>query len=53
MNILSCIGGEDYLFLQIMVETDEKQVAKKRTFPPSQITNFFGSQKHYSKSKQT
>jgi hypothetical protein len=36
-----------------MVETNEKQVAKKRTFPPSQITNFFGSQKYYSKSNQT
>jgi hypothetical protein len=35
-----------------MVETNEKQVAKKRTFPPFQITNFFGSQKHYSKSNQ-
>jgi hypothetical protein len=53
MNILSCIGGEDYLFLQIMVETNEKQVAKKRTFPPSQITNFFGSQKYNSQSNQT
>jgi hypothetical protein len=36
-----------------MVETNEKKVAKKRTFPPFQITNFFGSQKHYSKSNQT
>jgi hypothetical protein len=35
-----------------MEETNEKQAAKKRTFPPSQITNFFGSQKHYSKSNQ-
>jgi hypothetical protein len=35
-----------------MVETDEKQVAEKRTFPPSQITNFFGSQKALSKQTQ-